>query len=58
MPLLFGLGWIAARFDIKQMLSETRNLPDSYFVVSLANNPIEEHGENMHYKLIATILPK
>ena len=31
LPLLFGLGWIAARFDIKQMLSETRNLPDSYF---------------------------
>jgi lipopolysaccharide biosynthesis regulator YciM len=30
-PLLFGLGWLAARFDIKQMLSETRNLPDSYF---------------------------
>lgn len=31
LPLLFGLGWIAARFDIRQMLSETRNLPDSYF---------------------------
>lgn len=31
LPLLFGLGWMAARFDIKQMLSETRNLPDSYF---------------------------
>ncbi|MBP8035740.1 MAG: lipopolysaccharide assembly protein LapB [Burkholderiaceae bacterium] len=30
-PLLFALGWLAARFDIKQMLSETRNLPDSYF---------------------------
>ncbi len=30
-PLLFGLGWIAARVDIRQMLSETRNLPDSYF---------------------------
>jgi lipopolysaccharide biosynthesis regulator YciM len=31
LPLLFGLGWLAARFDIRQMLSETRNLPDSYF---------------------------
>src|SRR5690606_22992622 len=30
-PLLFGLGWIAARVDIRQMLSETRSLPDSYF---------------------------
>lgn len=30
-PLLFGLGWMAARFDIGQILSETRNLPDSYF---------------------------
>ncbi len=30
-PLVFGLGWLAARFDIRQMLSETRNLPDSYF---------------------------
>ncbi len=39
-------------------LGQINNLPDSYFVVSLANNPIEEHGENMHYKLIATILHK
>ncbi|MFA7438572.1 lipopolysaccharide assembly protein LapB [Castellaniella sp.] len=30
-PVLFGLGWVAARFDFRQMLSETRNLPDSYF---------------------------
>ncbi len=30
-PLLFGLGWIAARVDIRQMLSENRHLPDSYF---------------------------
>jgi len=30
-PVLFALGWIAARVDIRQMLSETRNLPDSYF---------------------------
>ncbi|VCU69005.1 tetratricopeptide repeat protein [Pigmentiphaga humi] len=30
-PVLFGLGWVAARVDIRQMLSEHRNLPDSYF---------------------------
>ena len=30
-PLLFGLGWVAARFDFKQMLSESKQLPDSYF---------------------------
>ncbi|MFA5521661.1 MAG: lipopolysaccharide assembly protein LapB [Castellaniella sp.] len=30
-PVLFGLGWIAARVDIRQMLSETRSLPKSYF---------------------------
>lgn len=31
MPLLFGLGWLAARFDLRHMLKESRNLPDSYF---------------------------
>jgi len=31
LPLLFGLGWLAARIDVRQMLSESRNLPDSYF---------------------------
>jgi lipopolysaccharide biosynthesis regulator YciM len=30
-PLFFGLGWIAARIDIKQLLSESRTLPLSYF---------------------------
>lgn len=30
-PVLFALGWLAARFDIRQMLRETRSLPDSYF---------------------------
>ncbi|OVZ64319.1 lipopolysaccharide assembly protein LapB [Pigmentiphaga sp. NML080357] len=30
-PLLFGLGWVAARVDIRQMLSEHRSVPDSYF---------------------------
>ncbi|HVS25747.1 MAG TPA: lipopolysaccharide assembly protein LapB [Burkholderiales bacterium] len=30
-PLFFSLGWIAARIDIKQLLSESRALPLSYF---------------------------
>ena len=30
-PILFGLGWVAARVDFRQMMSETRTLPDSYF---------------------------
>jgi lipopolysaccharide biosynthesis regulator YciM len=30
-PLFFGLGWIAARIDIKHLLSESRALPASYF---------------------------
>src|SRR5471032_2827599 len=31
LPLFFGLGWLAARIDIKQLLSESRALPLSYF---------------------------
>src|SRR5690606_16055587 len=27
----FGLGWIAARVDIKQLLSESRTLPRGYY---------------------------
>ncbi|MGH8743229.1 MAG: lipopolysaccharide assembly protein LapB, partial [Burkholderiales bacterium] len=30
-PLFFSLGWIAARIDIKQLLTESRALPLSYF---------------------------
>lgn len=30
-PIFFGLGWIAARIDIKQLLSESRSLPRGYF---------------------------
>src|SRR3977135_3632261 len=29
--LFFGLGWIAARIDIKHLLTESRALPASYF---------------------------
>jgi len=31
LPLFFGLGWMAARIDIKQLISESRALPTSYF---------------------------
>src|SRR3954468_21509700 len=30
-PLFFGLGWMAARIDIRQIVSESRALPRSYF---------------------------
>lgn len=30
-PIVFALGWVAARVDFRQMMSETRSLPDSYF---------------------------
>lgn len=31
LPLFFTLGWITARVDIKQLLSESTNLPAAYF---------------------------
>jgi lipopolysaccharide biosynthesis regulator YciM len=30
-PLFFGFGWLAARIDIKHLLTESRALPRSYF---------------------------
>jgi lipopolysaccharide biosynthesis regulator YciM len=30
-PLFFGLGWVAARIDIRQLVRESRALPRSYF---------------------------
>jgi lipopolysaccharide biosynthesis regulator YciM len=30
-PVLFGLGWLAARLDFRHFLFEQRKLPDSYF---------------------------
>ncbi|MEO6976379.1 MAG: lipopolysaccharide assembly protein LapB [Gallionella sp.] len=30
-PLFFGMGWLAARIDIKELLSESNVLPNSYF---------------------------
>lgn len=31
LPLIFGLGWMAARFDARQLMSEQGALPRSYF---------------------------
>jgi lipopolysaccharide assembly protein B len=31
LPLFFTLGWIAARIDIQQLLSESTSLPAAYF---------------------------
>ncbi len=31
LPLFFGMGWVAARIDIKQLLSESSELPRTYF---------------------------
>lgn len=31
LPIFFGLGWLAARIDIKHLVSESRALPKSYF---------------------------
>jgi len=31
LPMFFGLGWVAARVDIGQLLTETSTLPASYF---------------------------
>ncbi len=30
-PLFFGMGWLAARIDIKQLVDESSILPRSYF---------------------------
>ncbi len=30
-PVFFGLGWVAARVDIRQLLSESRTLPRGYY---------------------------
>jgi len=31
MPVFFALGWVAARVDIRQLVSESRSLPRGYF---------------------------
>ena len=57
LPLFFSLGWLAARIDIKHVLSESRRLPASYFqglnfllneqtdkAIEAFNRAIEEKG--------------
>jgi lipopolysaccharide biosynthesis regulator YciM len=31
LPVFFGMGWVAARVDIKSLVSESKSLPTSYF---------------------------
>jgi lipopolysaccharide assembly protein B len=31
LPVFFGMGWVAARIDIRSLLSESRALPSTYF---------------------------
>jgi lipopolysaccharide biosynthesis regulator YciM len=31
LPVFFGMGWVAARIDLKSLLSESRAMPSSYF---------------------------
>ncbi len=31
LPLFFGLGWLAARIDIRHIVSQSRQLPEAYF---------------------------
>jgi len=31
LPVFFGMGWVAARIDIKSLLSESRAMPSTYF---------------------------
>lgn len=31
LPLFFAFGWVAARIDIRQIVSQSRQLPESYF---------------------------
>jgi lipopolysaccharide assembly protein B len=31
LPLFFGLGWVAARLDVRQLLRASSRLPDAYF---------------------------
>ncbi|QJR15537.1 lipopolysaccharide assembly protein LapB [Usitatibacter palustris] len=31
LPVFFGMGWVAARVDLRSLLSESRQMPSSYF---------------------------
>ena len=32
LPIFFGLGWLAARVDIKHLVKDSRALPTSYLI--------------------------
>ena len=57
-PLLFALGWIAARVDFRQMLSETRSLPNSYFkgLNFLLNEEPDRGRASRHYRFFSPCL--
>lgn len=54
LPLFFILGWLAARVDIKQLISESTTLPATYFkglnfIISGQNNKaVETFSEAIH----------
>ncbi len=47
-PFFFGLGWIAARIDIKQIISESTDFPAAYFkgIHYLITNQYEKATES------------
>jgi lipopolysaccharide biosynthesis regulator YciM len=52
-PFFFALGWIAARVDIKQLVSESRSLPRGYFrgLNFLLNEQPDPETADMHFAL-------
>src|SRR5580765_2325555 len=51
-PLFFGLGWIAARIDIRQIVSESRALPSSYFKgLNFLLNEQPDEAIELHFAL-------
>lgn len=54
-PLFFALGWLAARIDIKQLLSESRRLPTAYYKgLNFLVNDQEELAINAFVEIIKT----
>jgi len=54
-PLFFGLGWLAARIDIKQLLNESRRLPAAYYKgLNFLVNDQEELAINAFVEIIKT----
>ena len=60
-PFFFGLGWISARIDIKQIISESTDFPAAYFkgLHYLITNQYEKAIESFTdaVKAKATMLP-